>query len=72
MNADRLLEHIYRTPERQRQLISEAMDAANPDVDGDLMRNLDMRGVGDVVREGMEIVREGRRGRSRFVQGWRP
>jgi hypothetical protein len=72
VNADRLLEHIYRTPARQRQLIAEAMEAANPDIDGDLMRNLDLRGVGDVVREGIEIVREGRRRRSRFVQGWRP
>jgi hypothetical protein len=70
--TERLLEYIARTQDAQRSRVSEAMDAANPDIDGDLMRHLDQRGVGDVIREGMEIVRSSRRGRSRFVQGWRP
>lgn len=35
---------------RQQELIREAMAAANPDEDGSLMRELDKRGVGDIIR----------------------
>lgn len=66
---DRLLDFITSTPPDVQDRICEAMKAANPDIDGDLMRHLDARGVGDVVREAMEITRRPRR--SRYVQGWR-
>jgi hypothetical protein len=56
----------------ERDRIHEAICAANPDIDGDLMRHLDMRGVGDRIRDGLEIVKSVSRRRSRFVQGWRP
>lgn len=54
-----------------QERILDAMSAANPDVEGDLMRHLDLRGVGDVVREGMKVLDCRKRGRSRYVQGWR-
>lgn len=67
---DRLLRFRDRIAAGERRKIVEAITAANPDVSGDLMRHLDLRGVGDVIREGMEIGRSLRR--SRYVPGWRP
>lgn len=70
MATTRLLEFITNTPDHQRALISAAIAAANPDIDGDLMRHLNLRGVDHIVKEAMAIARSNRR--SRYVQGWRP
>jgi len=55
-----------------RDRIYDAICAANPDIKGDLMHHLDARGVGDIVREEMDNLLRRRRGRSKYVQGWRP
>ena len=73
--VDEILNIVLSTPAHHRKNIAGAMEAADPDTDGSLMAEIDRRGSGDVMREMMdriqhEVVR--RRGRSRYVQGWKP
>ena len=60
----------------QQRLILEAMSAANPDIEGDLMRELTKRGVAGPVKELQDYLCQNRKAsrdrRPRYVSGWRP
>ena len=56
----------------QHRAIQAAMDAANPDKDGDLMRELEHRGVADLVQDTADRILAAGRRRPRYVPGWRP
>lgn len=71
----RVMAIIMSAPRTVRDAAAEAIVHADPEQDGSLMAEIDARGAGDGFREIMdrlnsEIAR--RRGRSRFVTGWRP
>lgn len=50
--------YLPQITDQQRELIREAMAAANPDIEGDLMRELDKRGVGHIIRQSEENFKQ--------------
>lgn len=70
MSVTSLVERILSLDDRQRCMMGKAMVMSNPDIEGDLKRNMDLLGVGNVLRDGMCALSASGRRRSRYVPGW--